>query len=355
MPFKKFERPVDIAIFYSVQDRPARVWVDSNFDKVFAPNEELEAVKFGKRTVFGPLRSRGRDGDPVCYVEDGINIVFIPTGWRQGEFVAGGVKNVIAAFDTDHDGEFKGGDDFFGQSDHLVVGELRGEAGLRYYRDRWPPGESDVRQLLDGSFWDVSISLDGKKANFKQLPTLGTLEVSGGSAQVFGHSRPPNCITTYGSPLPMPVGTYAWVQVNATLIGKDGLKWKVEYFDGHGAPYSIRLGVTTRIEVGPPVKAESKVEGADYGGVDYVVNYFADLLDAYGHTITRVVGPDGKVVVPKLVITNKRGKVVESPDWIDTTTISYGGGYGKKEAPLTFTITWDFGALGKVRAVDVLK
>ncbi len=66
MPFKKFERPVDIAISYPGQ--PARVWADSDFDKVFAPNEELEAVKLGKRTVFGPLRSRGRDGDPACYV-----------------------------------------------------------------------------------------------------------------------------------------------------------------------------------------------------------------------------------------------------------------------------------------------
>ncbi len=269
--------------------------------------------------------------------------------------MAGGVKNVVAAFDTDHDGEFKGGDNFFGQSDHLVVGELHGDAGLRYYSDRWPPGESDVRQLLDGSFWDVSIARDGSTANVKQLPTPGALEVSRGSAQVLGHSRPPNSITAHGSPLPMPAGTYAWVQVNATLIDKGGLKWKVEFVDGHGAPYSIRPGITTKIELGPPAKAESKVEGADYGGVDYVVNYSADLLDAYGHTITRVVGPDGKVVVPKLVITNKRGKVVESPDWIDTTTISYGGGYGKKEAPLTFTIMWDFGAFGKIQAVDVLK
>ncbi len=351
LPFKRFERPVDIAISHESQNRPIQMWADFNFDESFSSNEELKSLKFGERTVFGPLRTHGRDGVPVCYVEYGLSILFIPTEWMEGSIQSGGVKNVIAAFDTDYDGTFNGARDYFGPSDHLVVGEYKGDPALWLYRDVWRSDESEVRQLLDRSFWNVSVARDGKTASFSRLETPGTLEVSGARAVLFGHSLPPNCITTGGRPLPMPVGSYDWLQINTTLIDKQGQSWRFEYFDGEGASYSVNAGTVTTIEVGPPVRATSTVEGAGDTGVFYQAN----LYDANDHLIMHVFSPDGERVVPKLVITNKLGSVVESPGWIDTTSVSYGGGdHGKKDAPLTFTITWDFGAFGNVSSVAVL-
>lgn len=118
-----------------------------------------------------------------------------------------------------------------------------------------------------------------------------------------------------------------------------------------GEHISIQDGATTKVNFGPPVSAISSVKANGTG-----VNYRAYLMDEFGRTVMRAIGPDGKELVPSLIITDDQGKFVHRVELTENTYVSYGGGdYGAEQAPLTFSITWDVGAWGMISSVAVLK
>jgi len=351
--FKRLERPLTIVVVPDVKyNSLIHIWVDYDEDRVLDSDEEMRATSVQGVKCFGPLRSRGREGEPVCYLRGGPDLTFLPVGWMRGETRLGGVNNVVIVIDANLDGEYGPWTGMSALTDWLVVRPDGADDSYWRERDGLHDGRQTFRQLSDGLFFSVAVSNDGKTATFQRVKSVGTLTVTAQDAEVISNMGPPRYIRLQGGSVEMPVGDHSWIVIQAALIDVSGSRWKVTWKGGETDRYTISAGSTTKIEVGPPVKAHAAVKG-DRNSTEFE----AYLVDEFGHAIDRIIGPDGKEVPAKLVISNKDGIVIDRVSWADTTSIRFssGGGYGLENSPLTYTVSWDVGAFGRFESVAVLR